>query len=255
MILTCPICATRYQTDASSFMPDGRKVRCAKCGHVWHQAPETASGAPAAIETPAPAAAAAPVPPQPEAPPQRAAFTPAPAMASPVAARTPPPPSRAGSATVQSMFSPARWLEPLGITVGWLALASIVLVIGWSAVHFRQDIAGLWPQSSTLYAAVGMKVNTLGVEFRGKDAHFEQDNGQDVLVITGKVINVTSHPLTVPPIRVSLLGDDHREIYNWSFSPGTASLGPGQILPFSTRLPNPPATARHIELRFAAKGH
>src|SRR5579863_3644422 len=39
MILTCPECATRYQTDAANFMPSGRKVRCAKCGHVWFQAP------------------------------------------------------------------------------------------------------------------------------------------------------------------------------------------------------------------------
>jgi predicted Zn finger-like uncharacterized protein len=38
MILTCPACATRYQTDEAKFPPDGRQVRCAKCSHVWHQA-------------------------------------------------------------------------------------------------------------------------------------------------------------------------------------------------------------------------
>src|SRR5512135_1482906 len=37
MILTCPQCATRYQVDADKFPPAGRNVRCAKCGHVWHQ--------------------------------------------------------------------------------------------------------------------------------------------------------------------------------------------------------------------------
>src|ERR1700722_10020274 len=37
MILTCPSCATRYQADEAKFPAAGRQVRCAKCGHVWHQ--------------------------------------------------------------------------------------------------------------------------------------------------------------------------------------------------------------------------
>src|SRR5471032_2416724 len=39
MILTCPSCATRYQADEAKFPAAGRQVRCAKCGHVWHQGP------------------------------------------------------------------------------------------------------------------------------------------------------------------------------------------------------------------------
>src|SRR5215467_14304650 len=39
MILTCPNCSTRYQADATKFPLAGRKVRCAKCAHVWHQLP------------------------------------------------------------------------------------------------------------------------------------------------------------------------------------------------------------------------
>ena len=37
MILTCPNCATRYQADEAKFPPEGRVVRCAKCGQTWHQ--------------------------------------------------------------------------------------------------------------------------------------------------------------------------------------------------------------------------
>ena len=37
MILTCPQCSTRYQVDGAKFPSTGRNVRCAKCGHVWHQ--------------------------------------------------------------------------------------------------------------------------------------------------------------------------------------------------------------------------
>ena len=39
MILTCPACQTRYEADAAKFPPQGRDVRCARCGNTWRQAP------------------------------------------------------------------------------------------------------------------------------------------------------------------------------------------------------------------------
>jgi len=39
MILTCPSCDTRYLTEDTSFGSEGRDVRCASCGHQWHQEP------------------------------------------------------------------------------------------------------------------------------------------------------------------------------------------------------------------------
>lgn len=39
MILTCPACTTRYMVDPLELGRDGRRVRCAKCGHSWMQTP------------------------------------------------------------------------------------------------------------------------------------------------------------------------------------------------------------------------
>lgn len=44
MIITCPSCSARYPVDAGSFAPSGRKVRCARCGNTWHQAPSSDLG-------------------------------------------------------------------------------------------------------------------------------------------------------------------------------------------------------------------
>ena len=239
MILTCPECTTRYQTDASQFAPDGRKVRCAKCGHVWFQAPPQ----------PEPEAGLEEVdvsPPEPEAEPvaapKREAFAPAPRVEAAPAAR-----SRF------SMRPPL--LERLGFGVGWAVLGAIVLAIVWAGAYYRQGIASLWPQSSSLYAAVGMPVNTRGIKILSeyKDAHFETENGQDVLIITGKLVNISSRELSVPAIRASLIGADKRELFHWNFSAGVSTLHPGQLAAFRTRLPSPPAAARAIELRFAAE--
>jgi predicted Zn finger-like uncharacterized protein len=73
-LIICPVCDTRYETKAV-FPPEGRKVRCSKCSHVWQAMPVTVPG-------PAPKM---PAPPLPQAQPR-----PAPA-AKPVAPSAPPP--------------------------------------------------------------------------------------------------------------------------------------------------------------------
>ena len=39
MILTCQKCETRYSVDPNALAPDGKKVRCMKCGHSWAEMP------------------------------------------------------------------------------------------------------------------------------------------------------------------------------------------------------------------------
>ncbi len=237
MILTCPECTTRYQTDASQFAPDGRKVRCAKCSHVWFQAPpqpEPEADLEITHVEPEPEAE-----PEPVAAPRREAFAPAPRVEPAPAARS------------RLPARPGR-LGQLGIGAGWVVLVLIVLGVGWSGYRYRQSIASVWPQSSSLYAAIGMRVNTRGLEFRDRNAHFETDGQQDVLVITGHLLNTTSRELSVPAIRVSLMDADKRVLYHWSFSAGISMLHPGQQATFHTQMTSPPPAARNIELSFAA---
>ena len=42
MILTCPACDTKYVVKDDAIPPGGRQVRCASCKHSWHQDPEVA---------------------------------------------------------------------------------------------------------------------------------------------------------------------------------------------------------------------
>ncbi|MGH7095153.1 MAG: zinc-ribbon domain-containing protein, partial [Stellaceae bacterium] len=47
MIVTCPECATRYRVaDDALDAPHGRRVRCARCGHVWLHRPDPQSEPP-----------------------------------------------------------------------------------------------------------------------------------------------------------------------------------------------------------------
>lgn len=39
MIISCLSCQTSFKIDETRLSPDGTKVRCSKCGHVWHMTP------------------------------------------------------------------------------------------------------------------------------------------------------------------------------------------------------------------------
>jgi predicted Zn finger-like uncharacterized protein len=231
MILTCPACATRYQTDEAKFPPEGRQVRCAKCSHVWHQAP-TAPEAPPSEPAPEPPTAAVPEPEpaRPEPMPRAYAARPAP---SPQQQRPP-------------------FLPMLAVVLGWIGLIAVVLLIGLSAVRYRQEISVIWPQSAGVYSSLGMNVNAHGIDFTDVDYHRESEDGQVVLAVTGRIVNKGSRELPVPQdIRVTLSDASNHELYHWNFAPGIQTLKAGQSSVFRTRLSNPPATARHLEVRFA----
>lgn len=102
-LIICPACGTRYETKAV-FPPEGRKVRCSKCAHVWQAFPVQAApavGAPdpaPGLRPPVPPASA-PMPPQAPPPPPRPAAVNAGmggfagiAPAAPAPPRFPPPP-------------------------------------------------------------------------------------------------------------------------------------------------------------------
>lgn len=230
MILTCPECATRYSANDAAFPPSGRRVRCAKCGHSWHQEPPAIEPEAGVGEAPEPRR------PVPSPAPQRAANAPAPEA-------TEAPARKAGMA-----------IDRLAMAGGWLGLVVVVFVIGWSAASYRQEVATLWPGSATLYSALGLPVNARGLAFTDVSYRRETEDRQAVLAVTGKLVNVSGRELAVPQIRVILTGQDGRELYRWNFTPDAATLGAGKSVKFLTRLSSPPDGARHLELKFADSG-
>lgn len=223
MILTCPECRTRYQADAAQFPTEGRKVRCARCGHVWHQSPpepETVRE-PVAVELPAERVT-------------DAAGAPA-------------------SVAESSGLRGRAWGERLGILAGWLTLVVLIGLIGWTGYRFRQQIAMLWPQSSALFATFGVAVNAQGIAIDGTSYRRESEHGQPVWIVTGRLVNRSGRELVVPPVRVALTDANARELYHWTVRSPRRTLKPGQTLGFSARIPSPPPGARQVQLGFAGR--
>ena len=98
-------------------------------------------------------------------------------------------------------------------------------------------------------------MNAQRIDFRQVDYKRETEDGQVVLAVSGVIVNAGSRQLPVPQtVRVTLSDVSNHELYHWTFKPTATVLGPGQSIPFMTRLSSPPAAARHLEVRFAKDG-
>lgn len=243
MILTCPACQTRFQVDAAKFPPQGRNVRCARCGEVWHATPEaeyepelTAPEPP-----PAPRTTFAPDEPVREAYAQPDRRDPEPQESDTYDEPAAPPPAKSG---------PPRWL----IGAGWAALIGVVLLIGVIATVYRHQVVEAWPQSASLYSKLGMKVAASGLKIGNTKTSKDVRNGQVVLTVSGALTNVTGRELTVPQLRIGLVDGDKHELYHWTVAPDVMTLRPGQSIRFVTRLSNPPEEAVNYQVEFAKAG-
>ena len=101
-VIVCPNCQTRYET-AAVIPPEGRKVRCSKCGHVWQAVAVVEAMRP-------PVAPAAPMPraPAPGGAPRAPSAPTAPAMAPrPQPMRAPVPPAGPRAEPMQPAGGPA----------------------------------------------------------------------------------------------------------------------------------------------------
>lgn len=235
MILTCPNCGTRYRADPGNFSGQGRNVRCAKCSHVWFQTPPEPEPAPASIVPPSEAATL------------RAGggtlgaiVTERKAAAAAAEPRplSDPPPRRRGSGVLT------------GLSI--ILILALAAATAWAAVHYRQTVVRLWPETARLYGAVGMPVNLTGLAIR--DVAFGQQQVQDgtqALSVSGTIVNVSSRKQAIPRLRAILFDDSKRELYRWNFDPGIPALAPGASQNFATTLPNPPPGASAITVNFA----
>jgi predicted Zn finger-like uncharacterized protein len=223
MILTCPACATRFAVESDALGPNGRRVRCGSCRHVWHQAPPELDEEAHEPVAAAPLAAPATEPDE-----------------APVRMRRPPP-------------KPARRRNG-GASVAWMALALVVLIVIGGTVVAKDSILEAWPASARVYAAFGMMGGTssAGLELRKVSWKRETADNVPLLSIEGEVANTSQGVRSVPRIRAAVVGKDGQELKSWVFAPPKVNLIPGESVPFHTELKNPPDGAERLTMIFAS---
>jgi predicted Zn finger-like uncharacterized protein len=136
-----------------------------------------------------------------------------------------------------------------GIRASMLLLAaSLLLMIG--AVHQREMLVRRVPQTAALFQLIGLPVNLRGIEIRNVASRMIDDNGINILVIDGDLVNVTRKTVDVPRLRLSVTSDKGEEIYVWTVQSDKPSLGPGETVNFRRRLAAPPQEGQGVRVRF-----
>jgi predicted Zn finger-like uncharacterized protein len=286
VVIACPKCGTRYQLTSEALGPRGRKVSCAHCGETWQASRSVPSATGASVPTAdgqarANAGDAAADPdvlfdPAAEATLDEAlaaeerAVTPADpdeaarlkTIADIKAAIAPKPklievrPDAAGDKNRQKAFDRRQAAlsrqSPLARArrATRLGGVSILMTLLVGAVAFRTDLVKQFPDLAGAYEALGLKVNIIGLEFRDVTTLVTLKGGQNVMQVDGRIYSVAAHDVVVPPVVVTIIGEDGTKLYEWSVLPQARDLEPGEVVDFSTQLTSPPQAAARVKLTF-----
>ena len=281
MILTCPSCATQYVVKDGAIPANGRQVRCAACGHSWRQEAEAPVAEPEETQT----ADEAPIPTDPVAEEAYAeagyseagasedveASDPdygyaesevAPIPEDEPLAEAPEPPPIPPEAEIPAMteaapsgrlewagddeFSPFAEREPVE-RGGQKGLKLVLLAI----VLIAAVAAALW------FLAPAEWRNRLGLATAGEPPlklvleHSDRQqlaSGNELLTISGRVVNPTTEQQAVSAIRAELKSATGKLIYSWTIPPPARTLPPGGSARFNSAELNVPPGAEDLTI-------
>jgi predicted Zn finger-like uncharacterized protein len=265
MILTCPNCGTQYVVKDGAIPPQGRQVRCAACKHSWHQEPEASTAEQEQSAVPAEpelereeqeesVAEATLIEPRsgPEA--EERAYEETLVEAEPEAAYEPAADQPVEAAEVRPAtmdwreppqaeaaddeFSPFPSLDEAGPRrrSAFFPLLLLLIVVAAIAAAFSFLAPPEWKAR-------------LGVGSAGESplalvtTHMDRqrlESGNELLTVTGRVINPTSKAQQVPPLQAQLRTRTGRVVYSWTIAPPAQTLAPGASASFNSAEVNVP---------------
>lgn len=141
----------------------------------------------------------------------------------------------------------ARRMRRQYTTAAFIPTLILVLAV---LIAWRGEIVRLAPQMASLYAALGLPVNTRALVFENVKTTWRAAEGAPLLIVEGAIVSTTARQVEVPRLRFAVRNQAGQEIHVWSARPERAVLPPGASLPFRSRLASPPSDGREVMVRF-----
>jgi len=105
-----------------------------------------------------------------------------------------------------------------------------------------------YPKAATLYQMFGMNVKANGLDIRNLQSQRLVFDGEDVLRVTGEVVNLTSETISAPMLQLRLENRSGEALVDWFVEPGT--IAQGETVNIETDYPAPPIDGVELRYRF-----
>lgn len=130
------------------------------------------------------------------------------------------------------------------------ALAAVVF--GASAlIGLRDKIVRIAPPAAPAFSAIGLPVNLAGLELRDLRSRIVFDGARKILMIEGEIVNLRREANRVPPMLLTVRGENGLDRYAWTTQPPKPRLEGGEKIAFRARLASPPPDGADVLVRFA----
>jgi len=238
VIVSCPACATRFSLDASLLGPNGRNVRCAKCGHRWRQEPPAPAGElpPLDLQADTPA------------PPEGVVERPmAPGLAALLGGGKDAAPAR-HPVVVPPKLKPAPPKRKVGVWP-WILLLGILCGLAVAAYIYQGPIARMFPAAESLYQLLGIGETDPARELQIGNLKSEQRSG--LVSVRGDVFNPAEFPLKIPPLILTPQDADRKPLGpDFWFRTQESEIAPGETITFRILYENPPKGIKNFNVTF-----
>jgi len=141
-----------------------------------------------------------------------------------------------------------------GVGVAPALVVLTALIAATTTIAARATIVRTAPATAAAYASLGMPVNLRGLSIDSVHATIAGANADRELLVAGEIVNLRQTETPAPNLRITLRGDDGREVYVWAAPGPKPRLGPHERVAFRARLAAPPSGVRDMLVKFAAPG-
>ena len=241
MLIKCPLCHTTYQLEGS--VPTGRRLRCGKCGHLW-----SVQNSPAPSFAPTPknllsvAAAARLIEP---------AKKNQPAEKKPVSVCRPAvfPTTKP---VVARVTKNKKNLLPLPATRYFLCATAAALVTG-GVWLLREPIAQTMRQGAEIYRQFDAAFQPLSPlpEISSLAWNYDNDSPLPIIRLQGKITNPSAELLSIPTLKIRLLGSRGSLRKENTLLPARGVLTPYSSVNFEIDIDAPTETVKQVYAYFA----
>lgn len=238
MILICPDCSTRYLLSASAIGEEGRNVRCAKCDHEWFQESEEDENKSLADDLDSLTDSV-----EEEQPPLEEEAIPDAVKPIPEGSNVP--------AFAADVIARKVGMKAHLISSGAALLVFIAFLAG--GVVFKQQVASFWPPAIAMYEVAGIPVKFEGEGLLMQSLSstiFKDDHERDILVLKGRVINMTDHAIDVPKMIATLRSTNGKDGEGWIINAPVDQVAPSASFAFISTYPAVPRGVGSVNLTF-----